>query len=300
MVCELGGRRKTPLHSLPVMPPVVRAALWMVGTLLAFAFMALAGRELSGEINALQILFFRSIIGLPIVIALILWYDRGLFRTRHIGTHVARNAAHFPGQFFWFLAIATIPLAEAFALEFTQPLWGTIFAVLLLGERFTRHRAIALVLGIVGALVILRPGLVEIRPGALAMLTSALAYGFAHTLTKRLADRDPALTILFYMMAIQLAIGAVPALVSWVTPSPGLWPWVAIVGLTALAAQYCLTRALALADLTVVLPMDFLRLPLIAVFGWFLYGEAVGWPVFAGAALIIAGILTSVNAERRR
>lgn len=282
------------------MPPIVRAALWMVGTLLAFAFMALAGRELSREVNAMQTVFFRSAIGLPIVIAVILWRDRRLFATRHPGTHVLRNAVHLAGQVCWFAAIATISLAEAFALDLTQPVWGTMFAVFLLGERFTRHRAIALLLGIAGTLVILRPGAAAIQTGSLVMLAGAVLYGFAHTYTKRLADRDPALTLLFYMMLVQFLIGAGPALAYWVTPSKALWPWIIIVAVTALAAQYCLARALALGDLTVVLPMDFLRLPLIAALGYFIYGEAVAWPVYVGAVLIVTGILISVNAERRR
>jgi drug/metabolite transporter (DMT)-like permease len=280
--------------------PVVKAVLWMAGTLVAFSIMAIAGRELSREVGTFEILLFRSIVGLPVVAAIILWRDPRLFRTQRLGLHIVRNSAHFAGQFGWMYGVAAIPLAEVFAIEFTLPIWTTLFAALLLGERFTRARGLAMVFGFIGMLVILRPGTAAIHPAALAVLFSAMIYAFAHTITKRLAGIEAPLTILFYMTLIQLIIGTGPALYEWVTPAPRLWLWALAIGLTAMVAQYCLTRALALADASVVMPMDFLRLPLIATVGALVYHEAIDPSLFAGALLILTGVIINVQAERRR
>lgn len=282
----------------PAPHPVTRAALWMGGALLSFTLMAVAARELSSELNTFQILFFRSLIGL-VVISLLIWRQNpALFSTGQFKWHVGRNLAHYAGQYGWFYGIAFIPLAEVFAIEFTVPVWTTLCAMALLGERLTRSRAITIALGLLGVMVILRPGLALIHPAALAVLLGAIAYGVAHTLTKKLAARDSAMTILFYMTLLQLPLGLIPAALDWTSPSPALWPHLGAVGLTGLTAHYCMTRALALADATVVVPMDFMRLPLVALLGLVLYDERVEWPLFAGAALILGGILLSLRVER--
>jgi drug/metabolite transporter (DMT)-like permease len=280
--------------------PVVRAAFWMLGSLTSFTGMALGARELSSELGTFQQLLCRSIIGLPLIGALILWRGRHLVRTSHVRIHIVRNAAHFCGQFGWFYGVALIPLAEVFAIEFTLPIWTTVFALFILGERFTRLRAVTLALGFLGVLMILRPGTEVMQPGAIAVLLGSIAYGFSYTLTKRLAGLEAPLTILFYMTLIQLVIGISPGLYFWVTPSPHLWPWILVIGLTAMTAQYCLARALALADASVVVPMDFVRLPLISAIGFALYDERIDWMIIGGALLIVSGSLISVLAERRK
>lgn len=285
--------------SVSTLHAITRAALWMVGALTSFTVMALAARELSAELNTFQILFFRSAIGL-VVIAWLVRRRLELLRTPQFGTHVMRNLAHYCGQFGWFYGIAFIPLAEVFAIEFTVPVWTAICAMLILGERMTRSRLLAIALGLAGVALIVRPGAAVIHPAALAVLLGAMAYGVAHTLTKKLAVRDAPLTILFYMTLIQLPLGLVPSVLDWTTPSAPMWPLLVVVGTTALSAHYCMTRALMLADASVVVPMDFLRLPLIAVLGWLFYGETVAWQLFAGAAMILAGVTVNLRSERRK
>ncbi|MFM9882147.1 MAG: DMT family transporter [Burkholderiales bacterium] len=282
------------------MHPVVRAAFWMLGSLTSFTGMALGARELSSELGTFQQLLCRSIIGLPLIGVLILVHGLHLARTRHLRIHLVRNASHFCGQFGWFYGIALIPLAEVFAIEFTLPLWTTVFAIFMLGERFTRLRSVTLALGFLGVLLILRPGADVIQPGAVAVLLGSVAYGFSYTLTKRLAGLDPPLTILFYMTLIQLVIGVAPGVYFWVTPSAHLLPWVLVIGVTAMSAQYCLARALALADASVVVPMDFVRLPLISGIGFAIYGERIDWMMICGALLIFSASLISVLAEQRK
>ena len=287
--------QQTPPHH-----PIIRAASWMSGALLSFIGMAIAARELSAAVGTFEILFFRSLIGLAVIAVLLQRTGWRQARSSRTGIHLLRNTAHFAGQFGWFYAISLIPLAQVFAIEFTVPIWTALLAALLLGERMTATRLAAIAIGIAGIVLILRPGVAIVQPAAIAALLSALAYGLSHTLTKKLVGSDRPLTILFYMTAIQLPFGLIGAVPHWVWPAPAMWPWLIVVGLTALSAHYCITRALALADATVVVPMDFLRLPLIALIGFMLYGERIEWYLFAGAALIIGANLLNIRAEQRR
>ena len=279
---------------------VFTAALWMSGALLSFMTIAVAGRELSTQLNTFQILFFRSLIGLGIVSLLLTSRGWGQIRTRMPGLQIVRNLAHFGGQFGWFYGLAFIPLAEVFAIEFTGPIWTAFWAALLLGERLTRPRLITILLGMVGLIIILRPGLQGVHPAAFAVLASAVGFALAHTLTRRLAQNDTPLCILFYMTLIQLPLGLIPSLTNWVTPAVALWPWLLLVGLGALSAHYCVTRALVLADVTVIMPMDFLRLPLIAVVGALFYQEAFDPLVLLGAGVMLLGNWINLSAESRR
>lgn len=262
--------------------------------------MAIAGRQLSGQLTTFQILFFRSAIGL-LIIGYLLWRSnwKQVF-TQHFKTHAIRNIAHFGGQFGWFYGIAVIPLAEVFALEFTVPVWTAVLATLLLGEQVTRARLTAITFGVMGVFLILRPGIAVVNPAALAVLGSALGYALSHTLTRKLALVDTPLTILFYMTLIQLPLGFVTSIFDWTTPTAAMWPWILVVGVTALSGHYCMARALALADAIYVVPLDFLRLPLIAAVGFVFYGEPLDWLVLAGGALMFAGNLINIRAEKRR
>ncbi len=279
--------------------PATRAAVWMAGSLASFIAMAIAGRQLSSSLDTFEILFFRSLCSLAII-SILLW--RTGWRqvlTRRLGLHMLRNVSHFGGQFGWFYGLAFIPMAEVFAIEFTTPVWTAIVAALILGERLTLARVVAVVLGLIGVLVIVRPGSGVVHPAALAVLLGAIAYAFAHTMTKKLAPTESPLCILFYMTVIQLPLGLLPSLSDFSIPSAAAWPYIFILGASALSGHYCLTKALMLADVTVVVPMDFLRLPLIAVIGAVFYAEQIQPAVFVGALLIVGGNLFSLYAERK-
>ncbi len=279
--------------------PPGRAALWMLGAVVALTAMAVAGRELSAELSTFQILFFRSLVGLVVIGVLVQRTGWSRVRTHRLGAHAARNLAHFAGQYGWFLGIALIPLTEVFAIEFTTPMWTAVFAALLLRERLTPLRAAGTVVGFLGTIVILRPGLDAVSLGALWVLGAALAYAFAHTMTKRLSSTESPLSILFYMSALQLPLGLVPALVrGWVWPSIPAWPWVLVVSLAGLLGHYCLARAFRLADASVVVPIDFLRLPLVAALGYLLYREPLDPWVTIGAAIVVAGTWLTLRSAR--
>jgi drug/metabolite transporter (DMT)-like permease len=278
----------------------VMAALWMSGTLASFMAMAVGGRELAGQLSTFQILFFRSVIGC-LIVGFLLWC--GNWRqilTKQLRVHLLRNIAHFGGQFGWFYGIALIPLAEVFALEFTVPVWTAVLATVLLREQITRARVGAIILGVLGVFLILRPGLAVISPASLVVLGSAFCYALSHTLTRRLALVDTPLTILFYMTIIQLPLGLVTSIFDWMTPSLAMLPWIMVVGVAALSGHYCMARALAIADAIVVVPMDFLRLPLIAAVGFLFYGESLDWFVLAGGVVMFSGNFLNIQAEKKR
>jgi drug/metabolite transporter (DMT)-like permease len=274
---------------------VAKAAAWMAGALLSFMAMALGGRELSADLSTFQILFFRSVVGLLIVGALLARRGAGAARTARPGLHVGRNLAHFVGQFGWFFAIASLPLAEVFAIEFTIPIWAALLSAVFLAERLTPPRLLALALGFGGVLLIVRPGSGLLHAGAVAALVGAIGYAVSYVCTKRLTATDSALAILFYMTLVQLPLGLAGALWQWQPASWAHLPWVVVVGVTALSAHYCLARALVLADLTLVLPMDFLRLPLAAALGFALYGETVDALAIAGSVLIVAANVSALR-----
>lgn len=267
----------------------------MLGTLLSFSFVAVAARELSSNFTIFQVLFFRSLIGLLACALLLQLAGWGQVKTRVFGQHAARNLSHFVGQYGWFYGITLLPLAEVFAIEFTTPLWTAIFAVWLLNERFNRARLIAIILGMSGTLLILRPGLAIIDTATLAVLIGAIGYGMTNIYTKRMAGNETALCILFYMCLVQLPISIVPAINNWVTPSGFIeWSLVTSIALLTLFAHFCMAKAMQYADAMVVAPMDYLRLPLITVVGWLMYNEQVSWLLFAGAALMLAGNLVNI------
>jgi drug/metabolite transporter (DMT)-like permease len=272
----------------------------MSGALVSFMAMAIAGRELSTELTTFQILFFRSAVGVVAILALLQRTGWAQVKTGVFATHVIRNVTHFGGQYGWFYGIALIPLAEVFAIEFTVPIWTAILATMILRERVSRLRVLAIAICFAGILVILRPGIAIVSPGALAVLGGAVAYAISHVFTKRLSATETPLCILFYMTLIQLPLGLVPALPHWVWPSARLLPWIAVVALTALSAHYCLTRAFRLADASVVIPMDFLRLPLISVVGFLFYGEPLQTWVFVGAAIVFVGTWLNLNGAQRQ
>ena len=281
---------------MPTLPVALRGALWMVGALVSFSVMAVSVRELLHTLGAFEILFIRSLMSLLILLFLLPGRVETL-RTRHFGLHVLRNCFHFAGQYAWVYAISLLPLATVFAIEFTMPVWAAVLAMIFLGERLNQGRVVMLALGVVGVFVMLRPGMAVIQPAALVMLLGAFAYASTMIATKRLSGHDSAFAILFYMAVIQLPLGLAPALPQWVWPGVRDLPWVLALGFVGLSAHYCMTRAFRIADAMVVVPIDFLRLPLIAVVGALFYNEPLELVIMIGAAIIFAGTFYSIRRE---
>lgn len=280
----------------------LRAALWMAGAVASFSLMAVAGREMAGTLDTFEIMLYRSLIGVALVLGFALAAGRMAdLETSRAGAHLTRNVFHFTGQNLWFYSVGVIPLAHVFALEFTVPLWVAALAPLVLGEAMTRVRVIAAVLGFLGILIVARPGITPTEFGHLTALSAALFFAGTYLATKRLARTETTLTILFWMTAMQSVMGLVTAGVDGEIrlPDGETWPWVLAVGVCGLSAHLCVTSALQTAPAMLVAPMDFARLPIIAVVGMVLYGEPLEVAVFAGGALILLGNLVNIRGEGR-
>jgi drug/metabolite transporter (DMT)-like permease len=292
------GIGETPMKSQPV-----TAALWMIGAMVSFSLMAVSGRELAPDLNTFEIMFFRSLIGVVIVLGF--GYAAGTLseiKTDRLGLHLLRNLAHFSGQNLWFLAVAYIPFSQLFALEFSTPIWVALLAPLFLGEPLTRHRLLAVGLGFAGVLIVARPDMRALDPAIVAAMACAVCFAGSLMATKKLT-RDQSITcILFWLTLMQLGMGAVATMLTGGISLPqGIDVlWVLAVGLGGLMAHFCITRALGLAPAIVVIPLDFMRLPLISVIGFLAYGEAFEWPIMVGALVIFSAILVNLQAESRR
>ena len=282
---------------------LLRVVLWMTGTLLSFSGMALSVRALAGAFSLFEILTFRSALGLIIILVIGLAQPH-LLRTvglRKLHLHLLRNGPHFIAQYLWAVSLTLLPLATVFALEFTMPAWTALLAVLFLGETLTRSRVGVVLCGFAGVLVILRPGLSAFQPAALLVLAAAFGYSISSIATKKLTATETAFAVVFWMNVMQLPLGYAGSdpLFFLRVDSHSIVGVIGI-GISGLTAHYCLTKALAAGDATVVIPLDFMRLPLIAFVGWAFYGEALDVLVFVGGAIIFAGVLWNLKSETRR
>ncbi len=264
--------------------------LWMMGTLASFSCMAIAVRELEGAIDTFQILFIRSLMGLIVIsVIIIAKKDYQLFSTQKLPLHLWRNSSHFAGQYGWFLGLTLLPLATVFALEFTVPVWTAIVAAILLKERITTKKATAILLGLVAVLIIVKPGNDLFNSASFIVLLSAFFYALAYVANKSLIGTEQPLTILFFMCLIQLPIGFIFTVFNWSSPNSIQWSWLIIIGVCALSAHYCIARAMQLSQVSTVVTLDFLRLPLIALVGVVFYAEDFHISILVGGAIMLLG-----------
>ena len=213
--------------------------------------------------------------------------------------HVLRNVVHFFAQYLWTIGIVLLPLASVFALEFTMPIWVAFFAFLFLKERLTTPRILATIGGFIGVLVIVRPGLGMVDPAAGLVLIAAAGYGLSLILVKQLTREVSPGASVVWMILIQLPLGFLVSLTDWRPVSFTDIPWMLVAGIGALAAHYCQAQALKRLDASVVMPIDFLRVPMAAVVGYYAYAEAIDLWVFLGGGIILFSNYRAVMAERR-
>ena len=268
----------------------------MAGWLALMLIVTVAGRETLRELNVFQVMEVRSIIGLLILSPMI--RSQGGFaamRTSRPLQHIGRNLIHYAAQIGWFFSLTLIPLGQVVSIEFTMPIWTAILAASFLGERMTFGKVAAIALGVVGVVVIVRPAAGEINPGQLIALGAAVGFGVSIAMMKSLTRTEKTLAIIFWMLVIQSAAGFLPALYVWQWPSAYAWAWMAVLGFSGTFTHYCMARAMLYADATVVLPMDFLRVPLTATMGWLIYSERLDMFTVLGAALILTGNLLNLR-----
>ncbi|SMO44853.1 DMT family transporter [Ruegeria faecimaris] len=283
-------------------PQIGKAALWMIGAIASFTSMAVAGRELSVTHDTFEIMFYRSLVGMCVV-SLVLtvtgkWHQ---VSTERIGLHGVRNTLHFTGQNLWFYAVSVAPLAQVFALEFTQPIWVILLSPMLLAERLTVVRVLSALIGFAGILIVARPGAVPLSAGIVAAAMSAVFFALTTISTKKLTRSASIGCIMFWLTVIQAGLGLAASAIDGelALPTMATAPWLLLVGLAGLLAHFCITNALSIAPATVVIPFDFARLPTIAIVGMLFYHEALDQWTLVGAAVIFVGIFLNVQSENR-
>jgi drug/metabolite transporter (DMT)-like permease len=291
-------------HNLP------KAIAWTVVSVLAFTLTAWSGRECGKHMTAMNMVFYRNFISLLILLVAFWWLGISLksLRTERPWLQWGRALVHICGQWCWMSALLLIPLIELIALEFTFPLWVALLAPLILGESITRARVFAAVTGFVGVLIIiLGPALAsggKVAPsfnlGTVLALTCAVFFCFNMIGTRYLTRYDGPLTILMFMVVNHSVMAFILGLPSMRMPDAGLVPWIAMLGVSSLAAHFALAKALQYADTVVVAPLDFLRIPLMVALGALVYMEPLQPIVLIGTLLVLAGNGVNIWQENNR
>ncbi|MCY4185097.1 MAG: DMT family transporter [Rhodobacteraceae bacterium] len=279
------------------------AAAWMMGAVVSFSLMALSGREALIQLDTFELMLYRSLIGIIIVLTMGgIAGTLGQINLQNMKLHITRNLFHFAGQNLWFYALALIPFAQVFALEFSFPIWVALAAPLLLGEKLTKPRIFTAIVGFAGVLVVTRPGMATFDFGVLAGALCAIGFAGSYIYTKMLTRVTSVICILFWMSVIQAILGLMFAVLDGEIPIPELATmiWLVVITFTGLSAHYCITKALKLAPAIIVAPLDFLRLPLIAVIGMLFYGEIIDIFIITGAILIVCANYANVYWENKQ
>ncbi|MFL2682038.1 MAG: EamA family transporter [Acidimicrobiaceae bacterium TMED244] len=272
------------------MTDTIKGSLWMIGGVFCLTSMAIAGKEISLQIDTFEILFFRSVIGVCIILFFLvkknLLHEINL---KEIRTHLKRNLAHFIGQNLWLYALASITLAEVTSLEFTMPIWIVFFSYLMLNEKLDKYKIISVCIGFVGVLITVRPDIETLNLGLIAAAISAIMFALTNIYTRKLTRTESTLTILFFLTSMQLVFGLITSLLDGQLdiPTNENIIWIVTIGFAGLGAHYCITTALSLAPPTVVAPIDLLRLPIVVLIGVFFYSEQGDIFIYFGASLII-------------
>ena len=281
----------------------VQAAIWMTGTIVSFSAMAVSGREISFELDTFEIMMYRSIIGLIIVLLLAkLFKTHREICTQNLSLHFYRNLSHFTGQNLWFYALTLIPFAQLFAFEFSVPLWVMLAAPFLLGERLTNIRIISILVGFIGILIVTRPWLAGLAPGIIPAALCAIGFACSVIFTKQLTQKVSITCILFWLTSMQLLMAIICAGYDGdiSLPSSSNFIWIIIIGIGGLLAHFCITKALQLAPATVVTPIDFCRLPVIAAIGYVFYNEALDIFIIGGAIIIFIANYINIWSETKK
>ncbi len=277
-------------------------ALWMLGAVASFTLMALAGRSAAVRYDTFEIMLYRSLGGLIMLLDFCAATGRlGQIGHNRLGLMGVRNVFHFAGQNCWFYALTVLPLAQVFALEFTTPIWVLLLAPFALGEAITRRGALVAALGFAGILVVTRPWSDGADPSLIIAALAAVGFAVSAITTRALTRTETVISILFWLHVMQGAMALVTAGIDG-DIAPPRWDMAVpllSVGLLGLTAHACLTTALSLAPAQRVMPVDFLRLPLVIVLGWVFYDEAANLWVILGGALILFSNWLNLTTPRR-
>ena len=277
----------------------LRGIGFMLLACVLFGAMHVGVRHVTQSIHPFEAAFFRNLFGLLVLAPSFITHGWRPLRTRRFGLHCARAALNVVAMLSFFYALSITPVVLVQALAFTAPLFTSVLAVALLGERIRARRLTAIVVGFAGALLIIRPGVQPIELGPALVLASAAVWGYVVVLIKSLARTDTAVTITAYMVLLMTPMTLVCALFVWTWPTAGELAVLVGIGIAGTLAQMCMTQSLRLAETMVVLPFDFTKLVWGAFFAWLLFGELIDTWTLVGALVIFSGGLYVAYRERQ-
>ena len=278
----------------------LRGIALMVFSTLAFSSMHATIKHVSGEIDTFMVVFFRNLFGFVALMPLFMRHGLAPLKTKRLGTHAARVTINFASMAMFFYALSITPLAEVAALTFSAPIFATFLAIFFFKEVVGFNRWAAIFLGFLGTVVVLRPGFEQVSLGAILALSAALTWGGAIMIIKSLSKTDSALTITAYMVLLLIPISLVPALFVWEWPTWIQLGWLMLVGIFGSAGHLTLNMALRAAPTNAIMPIDFVRLIWVAIFGFFLFGEVPDIFVWVGGAMIFASGLWIAHSENEK
>ncbi len=284
---------------LAAIHPPARGAAWMLLAAALFAVMITLIRHLTDSLHPFQVAFLRNLFGLLFLLPWLASVGIGALRTQRLRLHFLRAGTGVVGMLCWFSALAMMPLGEAVALSFTSPLFASVLAAMVLREAAGPRRWLAICVGFLGALVILRPGVAAFTPAALLVLASACIFAISVVLVKLLLRTDSPNAAVMYMTLFLTPISLPMAALVWQWPDWQTLGIAAALGAVASSAHLCFARALKLADASAVMPLDFARLPLTALIAYFAFGERVDLWIWVGAGIIAASAVYITRHEAR-
>jgi drug/metabolite transporter (DMT)-like permease len=263
---------------------------WFIVSCVAFASMWVMIRYAARHLHSVEIVFFRNLIGLAFLMPMIL-RTPGLIRRDRLRLHLGRATSGFLATMGTFYAVANAPLADALAINYTAPLFGTLGAVLMLGERIRARRIAALAVGFAGMLLVLRPGSVPFTPGIAAAILSAITTGYSIVAMRSLVGVDDPRAVAAWTFILTTLPSLAAALFVWTAPPMAVWPLLAGIGAAAAIGQLSLTQAFSLSEASAVLPLDFVRFGLVTAAGVLLFDERYDALTLAGGALILGSTI---------
>lgn len=278
----------------------LRAILWMLLSVGLLAGVDSFAKIVAAELHPLQIVFFRNLFGAFTLAPFFLRFGLNHIRTDRLGFHVVRGIVHVIGMIGWFTALTLIPLAEATALTFILPMYASFGAIIFLGEPSRFNRWLSIAIGLVGMLIIIRPGVVPISFGVVVVIVAGIAAAISKVMTKSLARTDSPLTIVGYMSVILTLVSLIPALFVWQTPSLFALGLTFLMGALGTGAHYLMTMSYRDGELTAVEPVTFARLVWAALFGFLFFGETLEISTWMGSAVIIVAATYLARIESRQ
>jgi len=271
---------------MPTIPHHFRAAALMLGSTMFFALMVVTIRLASQTLHTFEIAFFRNFFGLIAALPLLIRHGPGLLKTTQFPRYVFRCVIGICSMLAGFWAIGHLPLAQAVSLSYSTPLFVTLAAAALLNEQVRARRWTAVGLGFLGVLIIVRPGTTEFSIGAVVAVLAAVLSSIVAIQIKQLSQTEPADRIVIYTTLLWVPMSLLPALAVWQWPQGITWLWVIAAGIMGTGGHMLWTRALKLGEVSALTPISFMQLPIVALFGWWLFDESLDRWTLLGAAII--------------